>query len=211
MSRKINLVGQRFGRLIVVSSAEKSSTGRAHWNCMCDCGNTKTTSRGELRSGSCMSCGCLRKDMLSEMRFKHGESKSKEYCTWSHVRQKCSNPNNPKFYRYGARGIKVCERWDTAEGGYKNFLADMGKAPSPEYTIERVDNDGNYCPENCIWATRNVQAMNTHRSLKFEWKGKLMTLPQIAHAEGKRPKHVYQLVKKYKKSIEFAVQKAKAA
>ena len=209
--RKLDLVGQRFGRLVVLSFCDKSPSKKSHWNCQCDCGNPKVTSTDELRSGGCSSCGCLRKEILVQRRFKHGETKSKEYNTWSHIRQKCYNQKNKKFYRYGARGIKVCDRWNSVDNGYENFIADMGKAPSSDHSIERVDNDGDYCPENCIWATRKIQAMNTQRSLKFEWKGKLMTLPQIAQEEGKRPKQVYQLVKKYKKSIEYAIQKSKAA
>lgn len=209
--RKLDLTGQRFGRLVVLDAHSKHPSSKAHWNCQCDCGNPKVTSTNELRSGGCSSCGCLRKEIVSKRRLKHGKTKSKEYNVWSHIRQKCYNPNNKKFYRYGARGIKVCDRWNSVQDGYQNFLADMGAAPSVDHSIERVNNDSDYCPENCIWATRQIQAMNTSRSLKFEWKGKLMTLPQIAQAEGKRPQQVYQLVKKYKKSIEEAIQKAKAA
>jgi TusA-related sulfurtransferase len=148
---------------------------------------------------------------VRERRFKHGASKTKEYRTWTNIRDRCHNPHHAHYNRYGGRGIKVCDQWNCSDNGFEKFFSHMGKAPSENLTIERVDNDGDYCPENCIWATQAVQAMNRNVSLKFEWNGKIMTLPQIAHAEGKCPKHVYRLVKINKKSIELAVQKAKAA
>lgn len=96
---------------------------------------------------------------------KHGMWKSKEYNSWDHMKRRCLNPNDPKYYRYGARGITVCARW-LGDNGFQNFFNDMGFAPSPSHSIDRIDNDGNYEPANCKWSTPKEQANNTSRNRK---------------------------------------------
>lgn len=160
--------GQQYGRLSVYefSHSEKCNGGaRAIWKCKCQCGNVKNISGDALRSGHTKSCGCLHRDCARQLNFKHGhrtvDATSSEYIAWENMRARCGNPKRPDYKNYGGRGITVCDRW---RGSFPNFYADMGPKPSPVHSIDRINNDGNYDPDNCRWATRSQQRRNS-RSL----------------------------------------------
>jgi hypothetical protein len=177
----IDMRCKRFGRLTVVDEAP-SIGGKAAWRCHCDCGNEATITGSVLRLGKSNSCGCLRRELgrnLGVASRRHGEaSNSKEtpeYRTWAAMLSRCNNPNHCNYPYYGARGISVCERWQT----YENFLADMGRRPSKYHSIDRIDNDGNYCPENCRWATSEEQNNNQRKPKERPGAWRILTVNGI--------------------------------
>src|SRR5690606_33643341 len=114
MPKIINLIGQKFGRLEVISKDE-SKKGRAYWNCRCECGNDVVASTTQLKSGNTQSCGCLRSEVIAEINRTHGMTKTRFFKIWAHMKNRCTNPNYNEFHLYGGRGIKVCEEWLTFE------------------------------------------------------------------------------------------------
>lgn len=171
MSKIVDLSGEKFGRL-TVTSMYTVGPGKKHWSCICDCGETTVVASTHLIGGKTSSCGCLRRDLLRNSRTKHGFSETKTYATWCRMRDRCLNQNNPKFQRYGGRGISVCSRWDV----FDNFLFDMGEKPE-RMSIGRIDNDGNYTPENCRWESDTQQSRNksTTRNITHNGCTKTMT------------------------------------
>jgi len=135
------------------------------WHCVCACGSTVITSLRSLRRGSTRSCGCLQRELAAlgiiARSTKHGHNRrgcrTREYSTWASMIRRCHNPQEPSFFRYGGRGIHVCRRW---RFNFLAFLQDMGCRPRGPYSLERIDNDGNYTPSNCKWATPLEQARN---------------------------------------------------
>lgn len=170
MSQFIDLTGQKFGRLTVVRFAGRSRHRLSLWECSCECGKTTTVTSGNLRQGISKSCGCGRE--VSHL--KHGYARAKgpkrtEYEIWGSMIKRCENPNHVAYKNYGGRGISVCERWRYGEAGktgFECFLEDMGTRPSPDLTVDRENNDGNYEPGNCRWATWSQQVRNrrNHKS-----------------------------------------------
>jgi hypothetical protein len=156
----VELTGRKFGKLTVLERAG-SKHGHIIWLCQCECGNQTKVYRGELVKGKTKSCGCSQgKKPESAYGRRNG---TKLYDTWKNIQARCHNPNHPAFKNYGARGIEVCERW---RSDFLAFASDMGDAPSPAHTIERVDNDKGYGPDNCKWATRAEQRANQRHSTR---------------------------------------------
>jgi len=177
--RPFDLSGERFGMLSVIDYAGKK--GRENlWCCMCDCGQQQTAPASRLIAGKVRSCGCL----VSITNTKHGLSHSPEYDCWKNIKSRCYNENNGEYKNYGARGIVMCERWIVS---FENFIADMGTRPSPNHSIDRIDVDGNYCKENCRWATLKQQNDNKRQSVIITAFGETLSLTSMAKKHGVSP------------------------
>jgi hypothetical protein len=150
------MIGQKIGMLTVVKKA-LTIKNRRMWECICKCGNTKIISTSHLNGGHVQSCGCLKKEK------NHGMSYTSEHYAWTDMIMRCTNPNKNQYKDWGGRGIKVCDRWLES---FNNFYEDMGPKPGPNYSIDRINNDGNYEPSNCKWSTKTEQNRNK-RSTKL--------------------------------------------
>lgn len=173
------MTGKKFGRLLVLSRAGRTVGRLATYWCKCDCGTEKVISGDSLRRGSTRSCGCLMRkasgERLKAANTRHGMTRTKTYRIWSQMKGRCSNVNLPKYPIYGGRGITVCERWRK----FQNFLSDMGQCPVG-YTIERINNDGNYEPGNCKWIPAAQQAKNRRNNRVLTLNGETMILREWA-------------------------------
>jgi hypothetical protein len=158
MKKTTNLTDHVFGRLIVISRQGANKYRHILWLCRCECGTEKIINGSLLRSGETKSCGCLQKDIASNINRRHMMCKSKEYKAWSGIIQRCTNVNDKSFHNYGGRGIKVCDRWML----FNNFISDMGLC-GEGLTIDRIDVNDGYHKNNCRWATTNVQAFNKRK------------------------------------------------
>ena len=154
----IDLIGQKFGRLLVIKRHEKNDNdNKPRWICICDCGKQHITPAKTLRNGSSRSCGCLKFEIATNLRHGHSRRKnwSRTYHAWSGMFWRCNPSNEKDFQYYGGRGIIICDRWKK----FDNFLADMGECP-PKLELDRIDNNGNYEPGNCRWTDEVTQSRN---------------------------------------------------
>lgn len=178
MSKSSELTGQKFNRLTVIRrNLTDSSSGTSRWDCVCECGTEKTVRGNNLKSGQVRSCGCLQKENISSALKTHGASRTPEHNIWKTIKQRTLNENNVDYPAYGGRGIKLCDRW---KNSFESFIEDMGKRPSPSHSIDRLNGDGDYEPNNCRWSTPEEQANNKSTNLRFVYEDQNLTLAQIA-------------------------------
>lgn len=170
-----DLTGRVFGKLTVIGREPKRKV-----HCRCECGRLCTVDAGNLRSGRTTSCNNHR-DHVNQT---HGHTKNQrptpEYRTWQNMLKRCYKPNAHRYERYGGRGIRVCDRWRS----FENFLADMGSKPSPKYSLDRINNDGNYEPSNCRWSSLQRQSRNKSTSRMLDFNGKSMCVADWADEVG---------------------------
>jgi hypothetical protein len=174
------------GRWTVLSLAPKRGRHR-YWLCRCACGTEREVLGASLSSGQSHSCGCLR----TERPRKHGLSSSREYKSWTQMKQRCLNPGCERFKNYGGRGIRVCERWLR---DFQRFLKDMGPRP-PDHSLHRIENDGDYTPENCKWATRKEQDRHRRSNRYVEFRGERLVMADWANRLGMSRGGLHSLLK----------------
>lgn len=173
MTAATDETGNRRGRLVVISRAPNyvSPSGKtaARWNCKCDCGTSVVVTAPNLRNRPNISCGCFNREFASKLNFRHGgrvdRKVTPEHSSYRAMLARCLRPSNSNYVRYGAAGIRVCNRW-LGKDGYLNFLSDLGPRPSLAHTLDRIDSSKNYEPANCRWATITQQNRN-RRSAKI--------------------------------------------
>lgn len=177
MSRE-SIVGKTFTRLLVLEKTTERRHNHPLYRCLCECGTEVKTFSSCLTRGATKSCGCLRRErfMAGKRHWKHGGYDLPEYKVWATMLARCRNPNTPCYKNYGGRGIYVVERWND----FTKFFQDMGPRPDHSYSINRIDNDGPYSPENCVWSTREEQARSKRGTDLIEWNDETKTLRQWA-------------------------------
>lgn len=173
-NRVRDLTGRTFGRLTGIVRVGSDPHGTATWEFLCECGTRVTRTGTEVTRGKTLSCGCLRRDIAPVMNATHGEWGCAEWQTWSSMRARCENVSHKAYANYGGRGIMVCERWSS----YENFLADMGRRPSPAHSLDRINNGLGYTPDNCRWASRSVQSRNRRTNVLIEHNGESLCLAE---------------------------------
>lgn len=182
MGKLIDLSGQRFGRLVVVKEAGRSSNGKALWLCECDCGNRRIFYGEKLRCGETRSCGCYRREITGKQFRKYNQVNKRIYRIWKLMHKRCYNPNDPKYNNYGGRGIIICPEW---VNDFLSFQAwALGNGYTEHLTIDRIDVNGPYSPDNCRWTTNKVQCNNKTDNVVLEYQGESHTLSEWAHITG---------------------------
>lgn len=201
--KKNNLTGQRFGKLVAVDSYYDNVTRVTFWKCKCDCGNTCFVRANRLVHGRTKSCGCLRKESNQKYKTTHGKSKTSIYSVWHSMKARCYNPKSQNYHRYGERGIKVCDEWlNSFENFYEWAIANGYKS---NLTLDRIDNDKNYCPENCRWATIQTQNNNRGVSINITYQGKTQNLSEWCKELNVPYIRIYQRIVKYGFTFEEAI------
>lgn len=170
-----DLTGMTFHRLTVLEFFENKNN-RNYWKCRCECGNIINASTNQLKSGHTKSCGCFRSDTTKIVHKKHGKKHIRLYKTWCGMKARCNNPNEKSYIDYGKRGISVCIEWENDFSTFYDWAMDNGYKDN--LTIDRINTNGNYCPENCRWITKAEQANNTRRNIMIEFLGINKSLKQ---------------------------------
>lgn len=180
--KRVDLTGQRFGRLLIIEEGPRACDKyrRVRWVCRCDCGKQTVVTAGNLSSGGTKSCGCLKIENTPVMAIRHGRSYSKEWRCWQYLRNRCTNPKCDQYPNYGGRGISFCDRWKS----FDLFFEDMGEAPAPKHTLDRIDVNGNYEPGNCRWATVMEQMSNKRNNRRVDIDGVTKHLSEWARHFG---------------------------
>ncbi len=180
MGKKIDIVGQRFGRWEVLSESEKRVSGNVFYTCKCDCGTVRDVSSRNLRDGSSMSCGCLNRDIITK--FGNSVYKEKLYSVWNSMKQRCINENDKAYKNYGGRGITVCDEWKNDYIAFKRWALSNGY--SEGMWIDRKDNEMGYSPDNCRWSSPKQQSMNKRTTVYVKYCGTLMCLREASEKSG---------------------------
>lgn len=179
MSNLIDLTGQRFGRLLVLKKGKMASNGQTTWICKCDCGTIKQIRGVHLKSGKIISCGCYHLERIKETKHTtHGKTGTRIYNIWCLMKKRCGFEKSINYHNYGKRGIKVCDEWLNNFNAFYDWA--MANGYTDKLSIERIDNNGNYEPNNCKWATRQEQNNNTRRNRFIIVNGEKLTLAQIS-------------------------------
>lgn len=199
---RYNLVGRRFGRLIVTELLG-SNSNRHYWRCICDCGNESEVATSPLLNGNTQSCGCAFRENSLAASTTHGMSGTPLYSSWLRMLQRCEDKNCSDYQYYGARGITVCERWHS----FELFYADVGERPEG-MTLERINNNDGYGPDNFRWATRLEQMQNTRSTRQVEYEGRKWSISELARHCGIKPRTLNARINKLGYTVEQAVSKA---
>ena len=211
MSNCEDLTGYRFGKLTVIERMGKSKQGHILWLCKCDCGETTTSFAHRLKSGKKKSCGCLYKEERWTTHYKHGGTNERLYRVWTDMHTRCNNPNDKAYKNYGARGISICEEWNNYET-FRIWAIKNGYQPNSKSgvtTLDRIDVNGNYCPENCRWVSYKEQNNNRRNNFLLTYNGKTQTAMQWSEELGIKYSTLYARIKTYKwpvqKAFEYSV------
>lgn len=180
-------IGKTYGRWTIGKFLYKQEgrCGQVYFECTCSCGNVRERNLKSILKGDSKSCGCYGAQQVKKAitKYFNNEIKSKEYRAWHQMKTRCYNHKIKQYKNYGGRGIRVCDRW-LGDDGFSNFLKDMGNRPSPKHSLDRFpNNDGNYEPNNCRWATKKQQARNTSTVTLVEYKGEMVSLSERAKKE----------------------------
>lgn len=181
MHKLIDMSGQRFGRLTVIRR-EGSRNKRALWHCICDCGNEITVIGKNLRNGNTKSCGCIQREKAASRLTTHGMRRTRLYKIWAGIKARCLRETEPGYIHYGGRGISVCEEWKNSFEAFRDWALSHGY--SDDLSIDRIDVNGNYCPENCRWATDEEQKNNMRSNRKLTFNGETHTLAEWGRITG---------------------------
>jgi hypothetical protein len=179
---RYDLVGQKFNKLVVTSFSHSDSKHK-FWNCLCKCGNNCIVQGGKLKSNHTKSCGCFRSETMANIATTHSMTKTRIYSIWSSMRQRCDNPKNSAYARYGGRGIK----YDTSWNSFEKFYEDMGNPPTEDATLERVKNNKPYSKDNCTWANYSEQALNKRNNRIETYNGITAPITKLARLNNMDP------------------------
>ena len=202
MSKLIDLTGNRYCKLVVIERAENTNRGEPRWKCKCDCGNITTVKGQNLKHGLVKSCGCLRSES-NKSRTKHGLSNDPLYIKWNSIKVRCYDPSCKSYKDYGGRGIKMCDEWKNSVDEFAKWAYSSGY--NEDLTIERIDNNGDYCPENCRWVTKMEQAKNRRSNYKIAYNGKTQDLTDWCKDLGLDYKLIHNRIHKSHWSFERAI------
>lgn len=214
MSRKFtDISGQKFGRLVALYPTTPTKNGNMKWLCRCECGNEIIVDNQSLKKGATKSCGCLAKEICILTHTKHKMYKTKLNSVWNSMKQRCSNPNHIQYHNYGGRGIKVCPEWNDKINGFMNFYnwamqnGYNKNAKFQQCTLDRINNNGNYEPNNCRWVTIEEQCNNRRTNHYITYNQETHTIAEWSKILNINRYTLYDRINKSNMSIEKALTK----